>query len=70
MINPLAIEAQNLIKTFRDYEADCKQRPDADEGVRAFQFCAIALEEMLRRHGVHVGQTIDSEVQFTSINQH
>lgn len=69
MINPLAIEAQNLIETFRDFEADCKQRPGADEGARAYQFCAIALEEMLRRNGVHIGQTIDSEVQTTFINQ-
>jgi hypothetical protein len=60
--NSLTIDAQNLVKMFREYEADCNKRPDADEGARAFQFCAIALEEMLRHHGVHIGQTIECEL--------
>lgn len=55
----LKVELQDLVMQFREYEADCNKRSGADEGARAFQFCAIALEETLRCHGVHIGQTIE-----------
>lgn len=54
----LKVALQDLVKQFREYEADCNKRSGADEGARAFQLCAIALEETLRCHGVHIGQTI------------